>query len=174
MAKKNLIIPLSNSDPNYIYSNVRYARIDNTVAPVYTQVNNVTANPLVISGVDNGQYRIYARPVFSDGRLCGESQTDTAACTGINSLNAVFTDPNFVISYSAEAGVPFVRVNINYPNGGFSNTIYTNDGLDITIPAPVGIYGTYTITMQPVCDEDTGWFGDPTAGVTVEITEPSP
>ena len=79
MATKNLIIPLSNPDPLYIYSNVRYARIDNNPSPSYISINNVTANPLVISNVDNGQYRIYAKPVFSDGRDCSEIMTETVS-----------------------------------------------------------------------------------------------
>jgi hypothetical protein len=100
--------------------------------------------------------------------------TETAACVGINSFSAVYADPNIVVSYSAESSVPDVRVNISYPNGGFSNTIHANTGSDINILAPAEVYGTFFITMQPVCDEDTGFFGAPTGSVTVEIPEPSP
>lgn len=174
MSQQNIIIPLSNPDPAYIYSNVRYARIDNTDSPVYTQINNVTSNPLVIPNVANGQYRVYVTPVFSDGRICPEQYTDTPACVGINALSAEYTDPNIVVSYSAESSVPSVRVNVSYPNGGFSNSIHTNTGTDIDILAPSNVYGTFFITMQPVCDEGTGWFGAPTGSVSVEIPEPSP
>lgn len=174
MSQVNIIVPIVNNDPAYIYSNVRYARIDNTLAPVYQYVNNVTISPLVIQNVPNGQYRIYAQPFFTDGRICPEQVIETAACVGINALSAVDGGANFVVSYSAEVSVPAVRVNVNYPNGGFSNSVHTNDGNDINIPVPADIYGTYYISMQPVCDEDTGWYGAATAAVTVEVPEPSP
>lgn len=174
MSQVNIIVPLVNNDPAYIYSNVRYARVDNTVAPVWQYLNNITTSPLVITNVENGQYRIYATPFYSDGRICPEQVVDTAACARINSFSAVESGANFEISYSAETSVPAVKVNINYPNGGFSSSIHTNDGNDILIPVPANIYGTYYITMQPVCDEDTGWYGAQTAAVTVEIPEPSP
>ena len=177
MATVNIIVPLSNPDPNYIYSNVRYARIDNTVSPIYSYLNNVTSNPLIIPNLPSGQYRVYATPVFSDGRICPEVLAETEPCGGINSLSAIYDEsptPLFIISYSAEDSTPDVRINISYPNGGFSNSIHTNDGNDISIVVPAGVYGTYFITMQPVCDEETGWFGLATAPVTVEIDEPSP
>lgn len=174
MGNINLIIQLTNADPNYINSTVRYGRIDNTVSPVYTTISNVTTSPLTISDVANGQYRVYAKPNFSDGRICAEQVMDTLACTGITSLSAIFTDPNFVVSYSCDTSVPDVRINIFYPNGGFSNTIVTNDGMDVLIPAPAGVYGVFLITIQPVCDVDSAYYGIASAPVTVEIDQPSP
>lgn len=174
MANINLIINISNSSVGYINSTVRYARIDNTNTPVYTTVYNVTSNPLIIPDVPAGQYRIYARPNYSDGRKCPEQVIETDPCVGITSLNAVFTNPNFVIDYTYEAGLPAVKYNILFPNGGFASGIVTNPGSPISVLAPADVFGTFLITLQPVCDEDTGWFGVETAPVTVEIPEPSP
>jgi hypothetical protein len=117
---------------------------------------------------------VYAKPNFSDGRICQESITETTACTGITSLSAVFTDPNIVVSYSCDPSVPDVRINVFYPNGGFSNTIVANAGIDVNIPAPAGVFGTFLVTIQPVCDVDSGFFGIASAPVTVEIAAPSP
>lgn len=174
MANINLVIQLTNASVNYVDSTVRYARVDNTPTPTYTVINNVAINPLVISNIANGQYRIYAKPNFSDGRNCPEQVTETSACTGITSLSAVFTDPNIVVSYSCDPAIPSVRINISYPNGGFSNTIVTNDGNDVNFTPPAGVYGTYLVTIQPVCDEDSGFFGVASAPVAIDIPAPSP
>lgn len=174
MAQKNIKINLVNSDPDYVSSDIRYARIDNTVSPVYTTILGVTANPIIISDVPNGKYLIYAKPNYSDGRICPEQQYDTDSCTGINSLTADYNEPNIVVSYSAEDTVPQVKVNVTYPNGGFASSVHDNTGADINVVPPSNLYGTYFITMQPACDEDTGWFGSATAQVSVEVTEPSP
>lgn len=174
MANINIIVSLANSDPNYVDSTVRYARIDDTPTPTYTTISNVTDNPLVLSDYPNGQYRVYAKPNFTNGKNCPESFMDTNACTGITSLSAIFTDPNIVVSYSCDPSVPSVRINISYPNGGFSNLIVANAGTDVNILPPAGVYGTYLVTIQPVCDEDSGFFGAATAPVALEIPVPSP
>lgn len=174
MATINLIIQLSNSGFNYIDSTVRYGRIDNNPAPSYITINNVSYTPLIISNVPAGQYRIYAKPNYSDGRICPESVIETDPCTGITSLSAIFDDPFIVVSYTCDPDVPKVRINVQYPNGGFSNTIVNNDEVDVNITPPAGVYGTYLVTIQPVCDADTGWFGQASAPVTVEIPVPSP
>lgn len=177
MAKKNIIISITNPDPLYVSSDIRYARIDNTVSPVYITVLNVTANPLVIQNVDNGQYRIYAKPNFSDGRICSEQMIETLACSGVTALSATYNEGagTFDIEFTADTSVPSVKINISFPNGGFSSSIHDNVEGVVQIPVPVGdVYGTYFITMQPVCDADTDWVGLATAPVTVEYPEPSP
>ena len=174
MANINIIIGLSNSSVGYTDSTVRYGRIDNTNTPTYVTLYNVTSNPVIISNVPAGQYRIFARPNYTDGRKCPEQMIETEPCTGITALNAVYTNPNFVITYSADADLPAVKYNIYFPNGGFASGIVANPGSPITVLAPTDVFGTFLITLQPVCDEDTGWFGVETAPVTVEIPEPSP
>lgn len=169
MAQKNIIVNLSNSDPDYISSTIRYARIDNTNAPVYTTLNNVTANPFVISNVPNGQYRIYAKPNFSDGRICPEQVIETEACTGITSLSAIYNGTNIIVTYTADAGIDNVKINVLYPNGGFSSQIETTGASPVTITPPVDVYGTFQVTIQAVCDEATGWFSVASAPVTFEI-----
>jgi hypothetical protein len=174
VANTNLVIELENGSPNYVDSTVRFARIDNTPAPVYTTVNNVATSPLVISNIPNGQYRVISKPNFSDGRNCPEQTQDTVPCTGITSLSAVFSDPDITVNYTCDPAVPSVRINVNYPNGGFSSTIVTNDGSPVNITPPAGVYGTYLVTIQPVCDVDSGFFGVASAPVSVDIPVPSP
>jgi len=173
VANTNLVIELENASVNYVDSTVKFARIDNTPAPVYTTVNNVSTSPLVISNIPNGQYRVITKPNFSDGRNCPAQTMDTTPCTGITSLSALFDGSDIVVSYSCDPSVPSVRINVSYPNGGFSNTIVANAGTDVHITPPAGVYGTYLVTIQPVCDEDSGFFGVASAPVSVDIPMPS-
>jgi len=163
------------SHPDAIKFTIAYARIDNTVTPVFTTIPDVLPgdNPYTISGVDNGQYRVRITPIYADGRSCNYTQLDTPACTGITSLSAVYTYPDIIVSYTAIPSVAQVRLLINYSNGGFFSGIYTNDGNDITVTPPVGVYGSYQITMQPVCDEDSEYYGAQTAAVIIEVFSPT-
>jgi hypothetical protein len=172
MSQINLNITIDH--PAAVSSTVSYARIDNTATPVYTTLTGVTNGTLTIQNLPNGQYRIRVTPGYSDGRTCSPTSQDTPACTGVTALSAILSGSDFVISYVADTSVPFVQVNISYPNGGSASSQYANDGNDITIPVPTDVFGTYSITLSPVCDPDTGWIGAPTAPVTVVVTESSP
>jgi len=167
----NLIITFNH--PDAISNTIRYARIDNTVTPVYTTIPGILpgASPYTISGVANGQYRIYIRPIYSDGRLCSETVVDTPACTGINSFSVAYDGTNINVTYSASVDLDAVRVNISYPNGGSFSQIYTN-GDPIVITPPAGVYGTFFATLQPVCNIDSGFFGTATPPSTFIINPP--
>jgi hypothetical protein len=65
--------------------------------------------------------------------------------------------------------LPKIRVNISYPNGGSWSQIYVNDGLNITITPPPNVYGDFAITVSPVCNEETGFIGEPTAPVILTV-----
>lgn len=146
--------------PAAVSHTIRYARIDNTVSPTYTTIPGILpgASPYTIAGVQNGQYRVYIRPIYADGRLCSETVYDTPACTGINSFSAAYDGTNINITYSAEGSLDSVRANISYPNGGSFTQVYAN-GDPIVIAPPQGVYGTFFATIQPVCDPDSGFFG---------------
>lgn len=163
------------SQPDAIKFTIQYARIDNTVTPVFTTIFDVLPGdtPYTISGVDNGQYRVRILPIYADGRACNYTSLDTPACTGITSLSAVYTYPDIIVSYTAIPTVPKVRLTVAYSNGGFFTGIYTNDSADITVTPPVGVYGSYQVTMQPVCDEDTAFYGAATAPVVIEVFNPA-
>jgi len=171
MATINLSISFSH--PEAISSTIRYARIDNTNNPVYTTQTGVTVSPLIIQNVPNGQYIVGITPVYADGRVCTEVFQQTEGCAGIISFSAVLTGGNIVVSYNATSNVPFVQVNISYPNGGSFSQQYTNNGVDITITSPAGVYGDYSVNIQPVCDQDTGFLGTPSAPAIVTITAPN-
>lgn len=154
---------------------LRYARIDNTNTPTYVTIPSVISSPYVIDNVADGQYTVGLTPIYSDGRNCPEVTQTTPPCTGINSFSVVAggsPSDSFVISYSAIVGLPKIRVNISYPNGGSSSAIYTNNGVDITIPFPTGVYGTFSLTITPVCNENTGYFGAATAPVLLTVNPP--
>lgn len=174
MANIDLIVTLDHDDPNYVDSTVRYARTDNTPSPVYTTISGVTTSPLIISNLPNGVYSVFAKPNFTDQRNCPEVGSTTSSCTGITSLSAAFNDPNIVVSFTCDVAVPRVKINISYPNGGFSSQIVDNGTSPVSILAPTDVFGTFLITVQPVCDEDSGFFGVATAPVSVEIPTPSP
>ncbi len=156
--------------PAAISNTIRYARIDNTVSPVYTTVPGILpgASPYTIPGISNGQYQVYIRPVYSDGRLCPETAYTTEACTGVNSFSAVYDGTNINVTYNVDPSVPDVRVVINYPNGGSATYTYAN-GDAISIAPPADVFGSYSLTLQPVCDLSTGFFGSPTPPVVLVI-----
>ena len=164
------------SHPSAVSVTLRYARIDNTNTPTYITIPSIVSSPYTISGIADGQYFVGLTPVYADGRKCSEMTQTTPACAGINSFSAVTggspTD-EFVISYSASVSIPKVKVNIAYPNGGSWSQIYTNAGTDIIVPFPPFVYGAFSITMQPVCNEDTGFFGSPTAPVILAVPDPN-
>lgn len=161
------------SHPDAISNTIRYARIDNTVTPVYTTIPGILPgdSPYTISGVANGQYRVYLRPIYSDGRLCTETFVDTPACTGINSFSVAYDGTNINVTYSASGDLDAVRVNISYPNGGSFSQIYAN-GDPIVIAPPPGVFGTFFVTMQPVCNVNSGFFGVATPPSTFIINPP--
>lgn len=163
------------SHPDAISHTIRYARIDNTTTPTYITIPGLTPgdSPYTINvspSLQNGQYRVYIRPIYADGRLCSESVFDTPACTGINSFSAAYDGTNIIITYNVESSVPSVRVNITYPNGGSSSSIHTN-GDAISIAPPPNVFGTFFATLQPVCNVNTGFFGSPSSQALFSITE---
>jgi hypothetical protein len=165
------------SHPDAVSNTIRYGRIDNTTTPTYITIPGILPgqSPYTISespALENGQWRVYIKPVYADGRLCSESFFDTPACTGVNSFSASYNGTTIDITYNVQGSVPNVRVNISYPNGGSSSTIYTNGDV-ISITPPPNVYGTFFATMQPVCDEDTGFFGAATAQSAFVINPPN-
>lgn len=164
------------NNPSAISYTLRYARIDNTNTPTYITIPSVLSSPYVIDNVADGQYFVGITPVYADGRVCPEITQTTPACIGINSFSAVTggsPTSEFIVSYSAIVGLPQIRVNIAYPNGGSWSQIYTNDGMDIIIPFPAFVYGDFSITITPVCNENTGYFGAATAPVILNVPDPS-
>ena len=175
MANFNIIVTFSH--PAAVSNTIAYARIDNTGSPVYITIPGITTSPYVIQNVPQGQYRILITPIYADGRVCGATQQDTAACTGVTAFSAVYdaagSPPFFVISYSCNPDVPDIQINIGYPNGGFVSNQYANTGVDIDIPVPNGLSGSFTFTIQPVCDAVTGWLGVASAPAVVFVPPPS-
>ena len=163
----NINIAITFDHPLAVSNTIRFARIDNAVTPVYTTNPGITTSPYVIQDVPNGQYRIGIKPVYADGRVCPEVFVDTRACIGINAFSAVKSAANIVVSYTPAAGLDSVRVNIIYPNGGSFQQIYSAAGTDITITPPSGLTGDFTVTMNPVCDVDSGFIGAATAPAIV-------
>ncbi len=164
------------SHPAAVSVTITYARIDNTNTPTYITIPAVVSSPYTISGVADGQYSVGITAVYSDGRKCTQMFQTTPACAGINSFSAVLggsPTSEFVVTYNASSSIPKVKLNISYPNGGSWSQIYTNDGSEIDIPFPTGVYGSFSINMQPVCNSDTGFFGQPTAPVILNVNAPN-
>ncbi len=162
--------------PDAVSNIIRYARIDNTSTPVYTTIPNVLPgdSPYTISGIDDGQYLVGITPIYADGRTCQEVLLNTGFPTnGFTAFSAYFDGTNIIISYAAPAGMPQLRVNMNLPNGGFVSSLHTNTGVDITIAPPTGVYGNYSITLTAVYNQTTGYYGQTTAPVIVDITQPN-
>lgn len=168
-------IILTFQHPTAISYIVSYARIDNTNSPTYITIPSVVSSPYTISGVNDGQYIVGITPVYADGRKCTSVNQSTAGCANMSSFSAVLggSPTGFVLSYVAPNTVPYVRVNIAFPNGGSSSQIYTNAGTDININPPANVFGNYAITMQTVCNQDTGFFGAQTSPVVLNLTDPS-
>ncbi len=161
--------------PSAVSNSIRYARLD-VAGPLVWSVPAIVlpgASPYTIANVNDGQYVVGITPIYSDGRTCTEVTATTGSCGAMNAFSAAFDGSDIIISYNAPVGVPKVRVVISYPNGGVFSQIYTNAGTDITITPPVGLYGSYTITMQTVCNESTSWFGPVTAPAIVVVPNPS-
>lgn len=164
------------SHPSAISNTIRYARIDNTNNPVFTTLPNILPgqSPYTIANVADGDYFVGITPIYSDGRSCAEVGLTTGYPVGdITAFSAVFNGTDIVIEYSASVNIPQLRVNINYPNGGQFAQLYTNDGNDITITPPALNYGDYVITMTPVYNANTGFYGQNTAPSIVAVTPPS-
>lgn len=168
----NINLNISFEHPGATSHTIRYARIDNANSPSFTTFTGVTTSPLNVQNVPNGQYRIGIKPVYADNRPCEETIYDTPACTGITSLSAILNMGVFVISYTALPSVPYIQVNIQYPNGGAFTNQYLNTGSDINITPPSGVYGSYTITISPVCDTSSNFIGTASAPVIVNIPNP--
>jgi len=175
MAQINLVVDLINNDPLYVSSNIRYARIDNTSTPIYTNIPNVSGTMYIIQNIPNGQYIIGVTPNFSDGRSCPEITKTTVDCSGIIAFNAVLDiyNPNQIdVTYTADNSLGNIQWNVGYPNGGFANGIIAN-GDYLTIPIPSNVYGNYTVTLQAVCDIATGWIGQPTNAIVILKATPT-
>lgn len=179
-ADNNIDLIVTFTHPSAVSNTIRYARIDNTFTPIYTTIPGVLpgSSPYTINDVPDGQYIVGITPIYADGRKCSEVITNTPPCIAINSFSAVLfvggspVINEIIINYSATTNIPYVRVNINYPNGGLFSQIYTNTGSTITIIPPNLLFGDYIITMTPVCNLATGFFGAPTAPAIVNIPEP--
>lgn len=157
------------SHPDASAHRVRYARIDNTVTPVYTTVapDSVSSPATIATNIPNGQYRIGYKPIYADGRVCDEQFQDTAACEGLISINASFSGDNIVVQYLAPSEVPKVRITVSYPNGGSFTANYVNNGNDIPIAVPSNLFGDFFVAGQSVCDEDSGFYSPFSSTVTV-------
>lgn len=153
--------------------NIRYARIDNTSTPIWISAGNKTAGqfPVNISDIANGQYTVGITPVYSDLRVCSETQQTTPACQPIIALNAVQSGSNIEVTYTAPGDVPQVYLTVNYPNGGSFTGTYTNGANNSTIlvPIPSGVNGNYNVYMQSVCDPDTGFYSQQSPPVIVVV-----
>ena len=172
MATINLQVQINH--PAAISNTLRYARIDNTSSPVYSTITGITNGTYVIQNVPNGQYRIGITPIYADGRPCIEQFQDTPACTGVVSFSAILSGGNIVVGYTINASVPNFQVNINYPNGGTFSQQYASAGTgSVSVTPPAGLYGNYSVTIQPVCDVSTGFLGAATAPAIVTITQPN-
>lgn len=171
----DLIVAFINSVA--VSNDISYARIDNTPTPTFVTYPGILPNqsPYQIPvPVDKGQYRIGIKPNYADGRECPAIYIDTPACGGIIAFNGAVrqdgTDYYFDVTYSATSEK--VRVIITYPNAGTAVYVYDN-GDTISILLPVGLYGTYSATMQPICNNETGWVGAATAPIIFPFDEPS-
>jgi len=169
----NINITLQIQHPSAVSNTIRYARVDNTLTPVYTTIPNVTGTTYTIQNLANGQYRIFVKPNYSDGRVCPEQQLLTDACTGIVMFSAVYSAGSFVISFNAGSTVPKVQLNVAFPNGGSDSPQYDNVPGDIIYAPPAGVYGTFSLTLQPVCDPDSGFLGARTAPINLVIEAPA-
>lgn len=166
--KLDIIVTFTNA--NTISSLIRYARIDQGGDLNWSVPVNVLpgASPYTINNVDDGQYVVGITPVYADGRKCSEITKTTPVCGTINAFSAVLNGSgHIIVTYSATS--PKVRVTINQPNGGVWQQIYTN-GASIDITPVAGLIGVFSVTMQPVCNATTSWFGASTAPALVEVT----
>lgn len=168
----DLVVTFVNSNPSVLGSVIRYARIDNTSTPLWLSVGQVTAgsSPYTIPNLPQGQYIVGVTPYYSDGRVCSELTLTTLPCTGINAFSAAVVEGQIVVTYSASS--PYVNWSISYPNGGLITGQVAN-GASISESLPSGIYGNYTVTLQPVCNRTTNWVGQSTAPVILNVATPT-
>jgi hypothetical protein len=170
MATINLSVKLSQDGS--IAHRIRYARIDNvlnlswiTVSPDVVNSPNLTQT--IATNIPSGQYRIGYYALYSDLRTCSEQFIDTSPCDSLISINAYLDGANLIVQYLAPSDAPKVRITVNYPNGGSYTANYVNNGNDIPIALPGGVYGDFTVTGQSVCDESSGFYSPPSSQVTV-------
>lgn len=169
--EQDIIVTFTNTDGAFVGAGIEYARIDNTTTPVYTSVGRIApgASPYTIPNLPEGQYSIGLTAFYSDLRSCPTVYMQTPQCTGVNAFNAMFDGSDIVVTYSVSS--PKLRLTITYPNGGTFTQIY-NNGDDITVTPPSGVYGNYFATLQPVCNSITGFFGSSSAPAVVSIAQP--
>lgn len=158
------------SHPDAVSNTIRYGRIDNTLTPTYTTIPGVLPgdSPYTISGVATGQYRVYIKPIYSDGRTCNEVFFDTDACASPIAFSAEYDGSTINITYTVPGSVPSVKVNLFYPNGGTATYIYAN-GDTIEITPPPNVFGTFFATLQSVCNEDSQFYSPQTAQIAFII-----
>lgn len=174
MATINLTISLNQTGA--ISHRIRYARIDNTLNPTFVTVSPDVPNTpnlvyTIAENVQNGQYRIGYKAIYSDLRECDEQFTDTPACDSLISINAYLDGNNIIVQYLAPSDAPKVRITISYPNGGSYTANYVNNGNDIPIALPNNVFGDFIVTGQSVCDEESGFYSAPSSQVTVTRNE---
>lgn len=169
----NIIITFTH--PSAVSNTIRYARVDNTSTPTYTTIPNVLpgASPYTISNLPDGNYFVGITPHYADGRACAEVSLNSGRpSAGISAFSAAWVSNQIRIDYTAPEA--YVRVNINYPNGGTYSHIYANGfGAPILITPPTGVYGDFTVTMTTVFNKDTGFYGDTTPPAIVNVTPPN-
>lgn len=160
--------------PDAVSHFVQYARVDNVNTPVFTTVvpNPITSPAVIASNVPAGQYQINSTPVYADGRKCDPTIFTTPGCDPLTSISARINSGNIIVSYSAPATAPKVRITVSYPNGGSSVANYVNNGSDIVIPIPAGLIGQFLIQGQSVCDETTGFYSGFSSTASVNIFQP--
>jgi len=122
--------------------------------------------------MDEGQYNVQIRPMYSDGGICSFMSLNTDPCEGITAFNATNGTDNETIEITYTATSPKVKLIVNYPNGGSYSQIYPNSG-SISWTVPVDTYGVYSLTLEPVCNETTAWLGTQTAPVLISIPFPA-
>jgi len=154
--------------PEAVAAMVRYARIDqnelNWSEPAEVLVG---ASPYTIPSLDEGQYRVGITPVYADGRLCGETQKDTDACGSITSFSAAYDGTDIIATYVATSEK--VRIRVQYPNGGQSTQIELAGASPVTITPPADLEGSFSVTIQSVCNESTEWYGPVSAPSVFDI-----
>lgn len=170
MGTINLSIKLNQDGA--IAHRIRYSRIDNVTNPTWVTVSpdvvnspNLTAT--IATNIPAGQYRIGYYALYSDLRTCQEQFIDRPACDSVISINAYLDGNNIIVQYLAPSDATKVRITVSYPNGGSYTANYVNNGNDIPIALPNGVYGDFTVTGQSVCDESSGFYSPPSSQVVV-------
>jgi len=157
------------SHPEAVAHRVSFARIDNTLNPVYTTVSPdpISSPANIATNIPNGQYSIRYRAIYADLRTCPDNSIETPACPGLISINAYLDGNNIIVQYFAPSEIVKVKINVSFPTGGSYSALYVNNGNDIPIALPSGVYGDFTVTGQSVCDESSGFYSVPSSQVVV-------